>query len=64
VLLTRKLYPEDFQKINPMAIRANNRLWIHLAHPSGLNGHFKTWLNANTGSGLKRIQASEAFNED
>jgi hypothetical protein len=61
--LVRGLYPEDFHQINPMAIRANNRLWIHLTHPSGLNGHFKTWLNANTGSGLKRIQALEVFND-
>ena len=44
-----------------MAVKANNRIWIHLAHPSGLNGHFKTWLNEATGAGLKRIQAVDAM---
>ena len=60
-LLISELFPNDFKKINPMAVKANNRIWIHLAHPSGLNGHFKTWLNETTGSGLKRIQAVDAI---
>lgn len=63
-LLVKNLYPEDFHQINPMAAKANNRLWIHLAHPSGLNGHFKTWLNENSGSGIKRIQAVEGLNNE
>ena len=60
-LLISELFPEDFKQINPMAVKANNRIWIHLAHPSGLNGHFKTWLNEATGAGLKRIQAVDAM---
>lgn len=59
--LIKGLYPEDFHQINEMAVRANGRLWVHLAHPSGLNGHFKTWLTEDTGSGLKRIKALEAL---
>lgn len=59
--LIRKLFPNSFTKINPMAVKADNRIWIHLAHPSGLNGHFKTWLSNNSGSGLKRIQALQAM---
>lgn len=49
----------DFEKINPMVSKANGRYWIHLAHPSGLNGHFNTWLKADHGSGLKRMQAAD-----
>lgn len=59
--LIKELFPRDFMSINPMAVKADNRLWIHLAHPSGLNGHFKTWLTENAGSGLKRIQAIDAM---
>jgi hypothetical protein len=59
--LIQGFYRTDYKKINPMAIEANNRLWIHLAHPSGLHGHFKTWLSGSIGSGLKRIQAIEAI---
>jgi hypothetical protein len=37
-----------------MAVRADNRVWVHLAHPSGLNGHFKAWLETEAGPGKKR----------
>jgi hypothetical protein len=49
-----------------MAVVADGRIWIHIAHPSGLNGHFKTWLNGSAGPGLKRLQAkaaAEAYNQ-
>jgi len=56
----RKLFPADFKQINAMAVSANGRVWVNIAHPSGLNGHFKTWLNSNDSYGLKRIQAKAA----
>lgn len=56
----RSLFPTDFRQINPMAVVADGRVWVHIAHPSGLNGHFKTWLNNNDGPGLKRLQAKAA----
>lgn len=56
----RKLFPADFKLINPMAVSTDGRIWINIAHPSGLNGHFNTWLNADDGSGLKRLQAKMA----
>lgn len=59
--LVKELFPSDFIRVNPMAVRANGRVWLHLAHPSGLNGHFNTWLNKDTGSGIKRIQARQAI---
>jgi hypothetical protein len=55
------LYPDDYKRINQMAVFANNRLWLHLAHPSGLNGHFNAWLKDNKGPGLKRREAQEAL---
>lgn len=57
----RGLFPVDFKPINPMAVFANGRLWIHLAHPSGLNGHFNRWREADEGPGLKRLQAKNAM---
>jgi len=57
------LFASDYRVINPMAVRANGRVWVHLAHPSGLNGHFNTWLTTNKGPGLKRLQACAALFE-
>jgi predicted MPP superfamily phosphohydrolase len=59
--LLKSLFRSDFRKINSMAVHADGRRWVHLAHPSGLNGHFKTWANEDSGSGLKRIQAFKAL---
>ena len=56
----RKLFPSDFKQLNEMAVSADGRVWVNIAHPSGLNGHFKTWLNNDDSSGLKRIQAKAA----
>jgi hypothetical protein len=57
--MVKNLFPDGFSQINSMSVKADGRLWVHLAHPSGLNGHFNTWLNSDTGSGLKRVQAKE-----
>ncbi len=62
--LLQRQFPTNFEQINDMAVRADGRLWIHIAHPSGLNGHFNTWLNSDTGPGKKRIQAQEAIRDD
>jgi len=59
--LIESKFPEDFKRINAMAVKADNRLWIHLAHPSGLNGHFNTWLKSASGPGLKRKLALAAM---
>ena len=54
-------FSDDFNIINPMAVYADNRVWVHLAHPSGLNGHFGKWLNAEDGAGIKRKEVIEAI---
>jgi len=59
--LLEKLFPDSFSKVNQVAADADSRRWVHLAHPSGLNGHFNTWLTSNQGSGEKRLLAQEAL---
>ena len=59
-LLLRRFFPADYSLLNPMAVRADGRVWVHLAHPSGLNGHFDTWLNTTSGPGAKRLAARSA----
>jgi hypothetical protein len=59
--LLEKLFPDSFSKVNPVAADVGSRRWVHLAHPSGLNGHFNTWLTSNHGSGQKRLLAQEAL---
>jgi hypothetical protein len=61
--LLQKLFPADFRRINPMAVWADGRPWVHLAHPSGTNGHFGTWLESDIGPGQKRREALDALAE-
>lgn len=60
--LLQSLFPASFCKINAMAVKADGRYWIHLAHPSGLNGHFNDWLLSDVGAGQKREEAKRAVN--
>lgn len=59
--LLSRLFPSDFSLVNAMAVKADGRIWIHLAHPSGLNGHLNNWLNTSSGPGLKRVEALNAI---
>lgn len=60
--LVRRLYPDTYRSINPMAVSAAGRLWVHVSHPSGLNGHFEQWLAGSaTGTGRKRAWVEEAL---
>jgi hypothetical protein len=61
--LVQSLYPDTFSRVNQMAVKADGRIWVHLAHPSGLNGHFNDWLDTDLGPGLKRVQAEHAIAE-
>jgi hypothetical protein len=44
-----------------MGVFADKKGWIHIAHPSGLNGHFNAWICNSLGPGLKRIEAQNAL---
>ena len=61
--LIQSMFPRDFSQFNSMAVKADGRFWIHLAHPSGLNGHFNDWLTSGSGAGAKRIEAKRAVEE-
>ncbi len=56
----RNLYPRDFHSINSMSYRAGGKLWIHIAHPSGSNGHFTAWLHGSEESAAKKRLLVEA----
>lgn len=59
--LIQRLFPHDFKRVNEMAVRADDRLWVHAAHPSPANGHFNKWLSSSTGPGRKRMLAANAL---
>lgn len=59
--LIQRLFPRNFKHVNEMAVRADERLWVHVAHPSPANGHFNNWLTSPTGPGRKRTLAAEAL---
>lgn len=40
----RLLYGPGFREINEVAYATPGVTWVHIAHPSGLNGHFDSWV--------------------
>lgn len=62
--ILRRMFRESFEVINQMAVKADGHTWVHIAHPSGLNGHFNNWLSSEDGPGLKRKQAIEGINSN
>ncbi|MEQ3622333.1 MAG: hypothetical protein ABNH42_13385 [Marinobacter sp.] len=59
--LIRNLFPEAFEEINDVAVRADGRLWLHVAHPSGANGHFEGWMEGQSEASRKRKLVEEAL---
>jgi hypothetical protein len=59
--LISSLFPNDSKSINNVAIRAGGKLWIWASHPSGLNGHFNSWLSGEGTSGKKLLLAKKAI---
>ena len=55
--LIRDLYPEAYD----VAVRADGRLWLHVAHPSGANGHFESWMGSQSEAGRKRKLLEEVL---
>jgi hypothetical protein len=55
------LFPKTFKRLNPMCVEADGRKWVHIAHVSGLNGHFNTWLKSDSGPGRKRVLAIDGL---
>lgn len=63
--LIKSLHPITFREINNSAYRTGPITWVHIAHPSGMNGHFDPWIAAdhNTSSGRKCIEAQTALGQ-
>lgn len=40
----RSLHRTQFTDINPVSYRTGDVIWIHVSHPSGLNGHHPAWM--------------------
>ncbi len=57
----KRLFSDTFKQINDVSIQADGFLWVHVSHPSGLNGHFNKWLTSENNSGIKRKQAIEGL---
>jgi hypothetical protein len=61
--LIRSLYGNRLREINDVAYETPSVLWVHITHPSGMNGYFTPWMNgaATDPSGRKLLQALEAL---
>lgn len=61
--LVRSLYGVGFEDINEVAYRTPGIVWVHIAHPSGGNGYFTSWMNGMSSdpSGSKFLKALEAL---
>lgn len=61
--VVQHLRPLQFSLLNNVAYRSGNVTFVHVSHPSGLNGHYGSWMerDSNTASGRKRIAAEDAI---
>ncbi|MFZ5675689.1 MAG: hypothetical protein ACOZAM_22250 [Pseudomonadota bacterium] len=59
----KRLGGSAFSEINDVAYRRGNATFVHVSHPSGLNGHHPMWMTAdgNTTAGRKRLLACDAI---
>lgn len=61
--LLTKFYP-DINRINQVAYKVKDKTFVHIAHPSGQNGHFGSWLNGIQGAQAnKRDLAIQAIQQ-
>ena len=60
--LIRSIHPTTWEDINDVTYRAGGAVFVHVSHPSGLNGHHPEWMDGDpaTTSGRKRRWAEEA----
>lgn len=42
--IIRTLHGAQFSDINAVSYRTSDIVWIHVSHPSGLNGHHQNWM--------------------
>lgn len=61
--VVRSLHSPGFAEINEVSYRTGDVVWVHVSHPSGLNGHHPTWMagDQSTTPGKKRNLAIEAI---
>lgn len=61
----RALHGREFRDVNEVAYRTGSVTWVHVSHPSGLNGHYAAWMqgDASEKQGRKRLLAMIAVSE-
>ncbi|MEH2565225.1 hypothetical protein [Bradyrhizobium sp. AZCC 2289] len=61
--VVRSLHGPRFSEINDVSYRTGHVVWVHISHPSGLNGNHPAWMagDASTTSGLKQHLAIKAI---
>ena len=61
--LIQSIYGAGFRGINDVAYQTPGVIWVHITHPSGMNGYFNPWIegNASNPSGNKLVKALEAL---
>ncbi|MGV7034809.1 hypothetical protein [Methylobacterium symbioticum] len=61
--VVRRLHGSRFSSINEVAYRTGSTLWVHVSHPSGLNGYHLAWMRGDPADkqGRKRLLATQAI---
>jgi len=61
--LIRSIHLASWRDINEVSYRAGGAVFVHVSHPSGLNGHHPKWMAGDvaTSSGLKRKLAEDGI---
>jgi hypothetical protein len=60
--IIRSMYGSHFSEINAVSYRTGDVTWVHVSHPSGLNGNHPAWMAGDpfTKPGRKRDLAIQA----
>jgi hypothetical protein len=59
----QRMYGDQYSRLNAVAHKTDDRAWVHVAHPSPGNGHFRAFVDGatDTKQGLKRKLAQDAL---
>jgi len=57
--VVRSLHGPRFAPLNPVAYRTGTTVWVHVSHPSGMNGYHSAWMRGDPAEkqGQKRLLA-------
>ena len=51
----------DIEEINAVSYKVNNKMFVHLTHPSPANGHFNAWIEGGNKQKLAKLAINKTM---